>query len=221
MAQLFPKEANLFSKLSIAVGGVLAAGAAALVAAFFISPYYTRVGVVQPQPVPFSHEHHVKGLGIDCRYCHTSVEKAAFAGIPPAKTCMTCHSQIWTNAEMLEPVRQAFQSGKPIAWTRLHNMPDYVYFNHSIHVARGVACVTCHGRVEDMRLMAQDKNMTMMWCLECHRDPSKFIQPRETVFASDWKRPSGSAGREMGKQLVSDYKIPGRIKMMDCYMCHR
>src|SRR2546421_9981548 len=150
MAQIFHPSMNTIAKVTI-FGAVFIIGAIAWVSAEIIrSPYYTQVSVARAQPVPFSHEHHVSGLGIDCRYCHTSVEQSSFAGMPSTKTCMTCHSQIWTNADLLEPVRQAYQTGEPIQWTRVHNLPDYVYFDHSIHVAKGVACTTCHGPVDRM-----------------------------------------------------------------------
>jgi len=218
LAQIFPKKANNYSRMSLVLGGLVVISTIGLVILVFQSPWYTRVNTVQPQPVPFSHEHHVRGLGIDCRYCHTSVETSAFAGIPPAKTCMSCHSQIWTNAEILEPLREAFRTGKPLQWTKLHNMPDYVYFNHSAHVAKGVACVTCHGPVDKMPLMVQSKNMTMMWCLECHRNPAKYIQPKDTVFRTDWQRPSDAA---LGQSLVDAHRVKGKLKMADCYTCHR
>lgn len=229
--QIFSKKTNIYSRLVVLGLVVLALSVATLGITVFISPWYSRVNTVQPQPVPFSHEHHVTGLGIDCRYCHNFVEKSAFAGIPTAKTCMTCHSQIWTNAEMLEPVREAYRTGKPIQWTKLHNLPDYVYFNHSAHVAKGVACITCHGPVDKMPLMYQAKNMTMMWCLECHRNPAKYIQPKETVFevTDDWKKhkelmdryTKDNPSKSLGQCLVENYKVKGKIKMADCYTCHR
>ncbi len=216
MAQLFSKNSNRNTRY-ILLGGVLAVGGAVgVLASLYLSPYWTRVGVRHDQPVPFSHEHHVRGLGIDCRYCHTSVEKSRFAGIPPAKTCMTCHSQIWTNADMLAPVREAYRTGKPIPWTRIHNLPDYVYFNHSIHVAKGVACITCHGPIDKMPLTYQAKSLNMSWCLSCHRNPAAFIQSKETVFQTT---PQHDPAK--GKELCKRYNIRGRIKMEDCYTCHR
>ena len=146
------------------------------------SPYITYAGVRKPQPVPFSHQHHVTGLGIDCRYCHTSVETSSFAGIPPTKTCMNCHSQIWTNAKLLEPVRASYRSGESLQWTRVNQLPDFVYFNHSIHVTKGVGCNTCHGPVDQMPLMYQQASLQMEWCLGCHRDPGKNLRPRDQVF---------------------------------------
>ncbi|MGA2459434.1 MAG: cytochrome c3 family protein, partial [Terriglobales bacterium] len=145
------------------------------------SPYITYAGVRKSQPVPFSHKHHVTGLGIDCRYCHTSVEQSSFAGIPPTKTCMNCHAQIWTNAAYLEPVRESFRAGRSLQWTRVNQLPDYVYFNHSIHVNKGVGCNTCHGPVDQMPLMYQYASLQMEFCLECHRAPEKYLRPREQV----------------------------------------
>jgi hypothetical protein len=150
---------------------------------FYRSSYQTQVGVVRPQPVEFSHEHHVGGLGIDCRYCHTSVEEGSYAGIPPTQICMQCHSQIWADSPKLEPVRESFRSGESIPWTRVHDVPDFVYFDHSIHVKKGVACVSCHGRVDKMPLMWRAETLHMQWCVDCHRDPQSSIRPRDLVFS--------------------------------------
>ena len=146
------------------------------------TPYVTGTGLVIQQPVPFSHEHHVSGLGLDCRYCHGTVETGAFAGMPSTSTCMKCHGQIWTEADILEPVRQSFQTGRPIRWTRVHDLADYVYFDHSIHVNKGVACATCHGPVDQMPLVRKAQPLTMQWCLDCHRNPEPFVGPRARVF---------------------------------------
>lgn len=182
------------------------------------SPYATGAGVAPRQPVPFSHEHHVGGLGIDCRYCHTSVETSSFAGIPPTETCMTCHSQLWTHAEMLEPVRDSLSSGKPLRWLRVDDLPDFVYFNHSIHINKGVGCVSCHGRVDRMPLTWQANTLFMSWCLECHRAPERFVRPREHVFDMAWKPAEDQSA--LGRNLVEQYHI--RVgKLTDCYVCHR
>jgi Cytochrome c7 and related cytochrome c len=171
------------------------------------------------QPIQFSHAHHVGGVGIDCRYCHTSVEESAFANIPPTKTCMNCHSQIWTNAPILEPVRASFRDNTRLTWTRVNDLPDFVYFNHSIHVRKGVGCATCHGRVDKMPLMYQDAPLTMMWCLDCHRNPAKYVRPRDQVYNMAWERPSGDP--DLGKRLVEEYKI-GRVEQLtSCSTCHR
>lgn len=148
------------------------------------SPYVSGVDVIKPQPVPFSHLHHVAECGIDCRYCHTSVEQSSFAGIPPTETCMNCHSQLWADSPMLEPVRESFREDKPLEWNRVHDLPDFVFFDHSIHVRRGVACTTCHGEVAEMPLTWKESTLYMEWCLECHRAPEEFTGPPEAVFAS-------------------------------------
>ena len=163
------------------------------------SPYITYAGVRKSQPVPFSHQHHVTGLGIDCRYCHTSVEQSSFAGIPPTKTCMNCHAQIWTNAAYLEPVRESFRTGRSLEWTRVNQLPDYVYFNHSIHVNKGVGCNTCHGPVDQMPLMYQYASLQMEFCLDCHRAPEKYLRPREQVFNMRYEPPVNNA---LGKNEI-------------------
>ena len=182
------------------------------------SPYVTDQKIVITQPVPFSHEHHVAQLGLDCRYCHTEVEKAWYAGFPPTETCMTCHSQIWTNAAMLAPVRESFSSDDPIRWQRVHRLPDYVYFDHSVHVAKGVGCTTCHGPVGSMPLMYQNAPLTMGWCLDCHRDPAKNLRPRSEVFSIDWHPPADQ--EEQGHKLLAEYGIKVD-HLTDCSVCHR
>ena len=196
------------------------------------SPYTTYAGVARPQPVPFSHQHHVGGLGIDCRYCHTSVEVSSFAGIPPTKTCMNCHSQIWSNAPLLEPVRESFRSGQSLVWTRVNDLPDFVYFNHSIHIAKGVGCNTCHGPVDRMPLMYNQASLQMEWCLDCHRAPEKYLRPREQVFNMRYEQPSafkpvsldGKTYNEqisLGKALASKYKLRSVQDITSCSTCHR
>jgi hypothetical protein len=182
------------------------------------SPYRTDQGIVKVQPVPFSHEHHVGGLGIDCRYCHTSVEQSRFAGIPPTRTCMTCHSQIWTNAQMLEPVRESWRTSQPIPWIRVNNLPDFAYFNHAIHVNKGVGCSTCHGPVNSMPLMVQYASLQMRWCLECHREPERFIRPRDQVFNMNYITPPNQL--ELGKTLVEKYHVK-KEQLTNCSVCHR
>jgi hypothetical protein len=176
MAQIFHRSTNTIARVSI-LGAVFIIAALAWVAGGVIrSPYLTEVGVARDQPVPFSHQHHVGGIGIDCRYCHTSVEKSSFAGIPPTKTCMNCHSQVWADSPVLEPVRASFRENRPIHWTRVNDLPDFVYFDHSIHVHRGVTCETCHGQVAAMPLTSRQQTLHMEWCLECHRDPARFTR---------------------------------------------
>src|SRR5690349_11227693 len=171
MAQLFRPGANAFA--GVIMASIIGAPILAILLTFALweSPYATYQYITRSQPVPFSHQHHVGQLGIDCRYCHTSVETSSFAGIPPTKTCMNCHQEIWFGSPTLEPVRAAYKSGDPIPWRRVHNLPGFVYFNHSIHVAKGVGCETCHGRVDEMPLTMQANSLLMKWCLDCHRDP--------------------------------------------------
>ena len=178
--------------------------------------FTTDVRVVKEQPVPFSHKHHVTDDGIDCRYCHTSVESSAYAGLPATEICMSCHSQIWSNASMLEPVRESFRTGKSLQWTRVHDLPEFVYFNHSIHVSKGIGCATCHGHVEKMSLMYKANTLYMNWCLDCHRAPEKYIRPRAEVFNMAYEPPSNQL--ELGRKLVADYKVQS---LTDCYTCHR
>ena len=199
MAQIFHRSANTLSRLSII--GVVVVVSVLLWAALEMqrSPYATYQDVAQAQPVPFSHQHHIAGLGIDCRYCHTSVETSSYAGIPPTKTCMNCHAQIWTNAPMLEPVRESYRTGKSLMWTQVNDVPDFVYFNHSIHMNKGVGCASCHGAVNKMPLMYAANSLQMEWCLSCHRAPEKFLRPREpgiqhALRTTQW-RSSGAVGR--------------------------
>jgi len=182
------------------------------------SPYVTGQNITLRQPIPFSHKHHVGDDGIDCRYCHSSVERSAFAGLPPTTTCMTCHSQLFTNAAMLAPVRHSLAQHQPIHWQRVHRLPDYVYFDHSIHVAKGVGCTTCHGAVETMPLMRQAAPLTMDWCLECHRDPVPNLRPKTAVFSTQWTPPKDQ--REQGEKLLAQYHIDTE-HLTDCSRCHR
>jgi len=178
MAQIFHRSANSLARMSILGLLFVMATIGALLAELQRSPYVTRQYEQIVQTPPFSHQHHVGGMGIDCRFCHTSVEDSNFAGIPPTKTCMNCHAQIWTNAPMLEPVRESFRSGKSLTWTRVHDLPDFVYFDHSIHVNKGIGCKSCHGEVDNMPLMREEHSLQMEWCLSCHREPAKNLRPR-------------------------------------------
>ena len=218
MTQIFHPSTNTISRVSIF--GALFFGLALLFIVYMIfrSPYVTGVNVVVDQPVPFSHEHHVRGLGLDCRYCHTSVEKSSFAGIPPTETCMTCHSQIWTDSPMLEPVRTSMRTNTPIRWNRVHDLPDYAYFNHSIHVNKGVGCVSCHGQVDQMPLTWKAEPMTMEWCLSCHRNPENHLRPAAEVFNMNWVRPKDQVS--LGRKLIKEHQIPVQ-RLSDCYTCHR
>lgn len=215
----FTPTANTIVRLAIAVVVVGTAVAGFIAFEVFKSPFVTQAGIVEPQPVPFSHKHHVSDDGIDCRYCHTTVEKSAFAGIPATETCMNCHSQLWTTSEMLEPVRESFRSGQPLRWKRVHNLPDFVFFDHSIHVAKGVGCSTCHGRVDKMQLTYQFAPLTMEWCLSCHRQPEEFIRPREEVFNMNWSPPPDQA--EEGARLAKQYHVKDVQTLTNCSTCHR
>ena len=189
--------------------------------ALYRSPYTTEVNVPLLQPVPFSHQHHVAGLGIDCRYCHTSVEKSSFAGLPPTETCMTCHSQVWRDAPVLAPVRASLANGQPIEWKRVNRTPDFVFFNHSIHVQKGVGCSTCHGRVDQMPITWKAESLWMRWCLQCHDAPERYLRPRDQVFNMGWKPPPDQVQR--GRELLVTYNIStNRLhQLSDCSMCHR
>ena len=216
MSQIFPRSANSYARASI-VGLVIALGLGFLTLdRLSRSPWVTRADTVREQPVQFSHRHHVGALGIDCRYCHTTVEKAPSAGIPPTKTCMNCHSQIWTTSPYLEIVRASYRDDKPLRWTRVHDLPDFVYFNHSVHVKKGIGCATCHGRVDNMPLMLQKATLQMGWCLDCHRHPEQYVRPREAVFQMDYEAPGNQI--ELGRRLVKKYKIQS---LTSCSTCHR
>jgi hypothetical protein len=216
MPQIFSRYANSYARASI-VGVVVLLGAGYVAAdRLSRSPYMTRADTYREQPIQFSHQHHAAGIGIDCRYCHTTVERAASAGIPPTKTCMNCHSQIWADSPFLEPVRESFRSGEPLRWIRVHDLPDFVYFNHSVHVKKGVGCASCHGRVDRMPLMLQNASLQMEWCLDCHRNPEKYVRPREAVFQMDYQPPPDQL--ELGARLVKEYDIRS---LTSCSVCHR
>ncbi len=216
MAQIFHRSTNTLSKLSIFGAVFIVAALLWTIAIINRSSYVTQAGVAREQPVPFSHKHHVSGIGIDCRYCHTSVEVSSFAGLPSTDTCMSCHSQIWADSPMLEPVRASFRTNQSIQWTRVHDLPDFVFFNHSIHVKKGIGCATCHGRVDQMPLMWQAQSLQMEWCLDCHRHPERYVRPREQVFNMAWEPPADRLA--LGEKLVKEYKIQ---RLTDCSVCHR
>ena len=216
MAQIFHRSTNTISRVSVFGGIGIIAVLVTTLAAINRSSYVTDVGVARSQPVQFSHKHHVSDDGIDCRYCHTSVEESSFAGIPSTKICMNCHTQIWAESPILAPVRESFRTGKSLEWTRVNNLPGFVYFDHSIHVHKGVGCATCHGRVDQMPLMWRENTLYMEWCLECHRNPERFVRPREQVFSMDWQPPSDQIA--LGQKLVQQYKIES---LTSCSVCHR
>ncbi len=193
MAQIFDRSSNSLARISLILCGVIVISLGVALNYLQRSPWVTRQGQRADQPVPFSHKHHVQGLGLQCQYCHTSVEKSSYAGIPPTRTCMNCHSQIWTNASLLAPVRESWATGQSIRWTKVHDLPDYVYFNHSIHVNKGIGCSSCHGRVDKMPLMYQESSLQMEWCLNCHRNPAKNLRPSSQIYQMAWQGPSSAA----------------------------
>src|SRR3954471_23884392 len=216
MAQVFHRSTNTLARASILATLLLVAGVLWTALEMSRSPYTTYAGVAKAQPVMFSHQHHVAGLGIDCRYRHTSVETSTFAGIPPTKTCMNCHSQIWVSSPFLEPVRASFRDNTPLHWIRVHDLPDFVYFNHSIHVKKGMGCETCHGRVDQMPLMVQKQSLQMEWCINCHRNPEQYVRPRSEITTMGY-RPSVPQS-VIGPQLVKEYGINS---LTSCSTCHR
>jgi hypothetical protein len=218
MPQIFPRSANTFARVSIALAALLVTALGWGGYRAFWSPFTTMQGIPLEQPVPFSHKHHVSGLGIDCRYCHTGVETSSFAGLPPTETCMTCHSQIWRDAPMLEPVRASLRENRPLRWNRVHDLPDFVFFNHSIHMQKGIGCAECHGAVDQMPLVWKEKSLYMKWCLDCHRQPESFIRPRNEVFNMRWDRPADQPRR--GAELAREYHVE-KTHLTDCSACHR
>src|SRR5215467_14116681 len=204
MAQFFNKSANNIARISMVMVVVMA------IVAFYVytqaarSAYITGQFLEKQQPVQFSHKHHAGDDGIDCRYCHATVETTASAGLPPTQTCMNCHSQLWNDAPYLEPIRASFRENKPIQWERVHDLPEFVYFNHSIHVAKGVGCSTCHGRIDKMPAVYQENTLQMEWCIACHREPENKIRPKSQIFKMDWQ--DGNLNMPERLQLKADYK---------------
>ena len=190
MAQIFDRSSNALARMSLVLTGLIVIALGVTLDNLQRSPWVTRQGQRPDQPVPFSHKHHVQGLGLQCQYCHTTVEKSSYAGIPPTKTCMNCHAQIWTNAQLLQPVRQSWATGNSLVWTKVHDLPDFVYFNHEIHVNKGLGCASCHGRVDEMPLMYAQNTLQMEWCLNCHRNPAKNLRPTSEIYNMAWKAPS-------------------------------
>ena len=216
MPQIFRRSANTLSKVSLFGALSLVGGLILLAMVLGRSSYVTRANEYIEQPIQFSHLHHVTDDGIDCRYCHTSVETSPFAGIPPTKTCMNCHSQLFSSEPILEPVRASFREDKPLHWVRVHDLPDFVYFNHSIHVKKGMGCETCHGRVDQMPLMQQVNTLQMDWCLNCHRNPENYVRPRSEITTMGYRPPVPQS--VIGPQLVKEYGINS---LTSCSTCHR
>jgi hypothetical protein len=219
MGQLFKPGADAILRLVLFLGAGTIVFALLFMAGLPRSEYWTHVGIAANQPVPFSHAHHAGELGIDCRYCHTTVETQATAGIPPTYTCMTCHSQIWTGAPMLAPVRDSLAGNSPLHWVRLNRLPDYVYFNHSIHLAKGIGCSSCHGPVDQMQLTYRVSAFKMSFCVNCHRNPAESVRPPEQVWNMEWHPPADQAA--IGKRLVARYHIRPAALLTDCSICHR
>ncbi len=219
MAQIFHRSTNFISKFSVFAGVFLAGLALTGVLLAARSPYLTNQFISRDQPIQFSHKHHVGDDGIDCRYCHTGVEYSATAGVPPTKTCMNCHSVLFNNVGYLEPVRESYRTDKSIQWVRVHRLADYVYFNHSIHVAKGVGCSTCHGRVDQMPLIFQASPLNMGWCIDCHRNPEAVLRPAEQVFNMQWTPPANQA--QLGAQFAHERKIRSVADLTSCSTCHR
>jgi hypothetical protein len=219
MAQIFHRSTNFIARFSVFSAIFLVGLALVAVLGVARAPYLTNQNVVREQPIQFSHKHHVGDDGIDCRYCHTGVETSATAGLPPTKTCMNCHSVLFSNVGYLEPVRESYRTDKSIEWVRVHRLADFVYFNHSIHINKGVGCSTCHGQVNQMPLMFQASTLQMDWCVGCHRDPQAVLRPREEIFNMDWKAPANQA--EIGKKLAAEYKLRTENELTSCSTCHR
>ena len=217
MPQIFKASSNSLARTSLILGVVVIGGLAVVLFQLIAnSSYATRQGEAREQPIPFSHAHHVGSMGIDCRYCHTGVDNSPHATVPPTKTCMNCHSQIWIDSPTLQPVRDSFQTNESIKWTKVNDLPDFVYFNHSIHIKKGVGCETCHGRIDTMPIVYQQANLQMRWCLDCHRNPEKYVRPRELVTKMGYE-PS-EPQEVIGARLVKEYNIQ---KLETCWTCHR
>lgn len=218
-AQIFSRNANAILRVSLIGLVLLIISTIGALIGLYLSPWYTEAAIAKVQPIAFSHKHHANELQIDCRYCHTSVERAATAGFPATETCMSCHSQVWTTSPLLQPVRDSFQSGAPIVWDRVYDLPDFVYFNHSIHVAKGIGCTSCHGEIGTMQLTVKAQPLYMGWCLGCHRDPAQFVRPADQIFSLDYDVQSLALAER--QQLLVDYQIPTDGRLTNCYICHR
>ncbi|MEW6015677.1 MAG: cytochrome c3 family protein [Candidatus Zixiibacteriota bacterium] len=215
MAQIFPKWTNQLPVYFIA-GAVVILTAVAGIFWFYGSPKYSDVGYRPKQPVPYSHKLHAGDLGLDCRYCHSQVETSAAAGIPPTQTCMNCHKLILPESEKLLPVRESWSKRLPIQWVRVHNLPDFVYFDHSVHLNAGVGCASCHGNVAQMDVVMQKEPLSMSWCLDCHRNPDRHLRPREELTNMNWTPPVEQP--ELARRVRAEKGINPTI---DCSGCHR
>lgn len=217
MSTIFPKQANKAPALII-TALILIVSAVTAGIAYYATPEYTRVGYQPIQPVAFEHSLHAGELGIDCTYCHNQVEKSGHSNIPSTNTCMNCHNQVLPTSEKLQPVRDSFASGDPIPWVQVHKLPDYVYFNHSVHVNRGVSCFECHGQVNEMDIVSHEKSLSMAFCLDCHRNPEKAIRPLDEITNLDWHPTSDADQLKFGKEAVDAWHINPPTS---CSGCHR
>lgn len=219
MPQIFPPRSNFISRASIVLILILGAVITGVLVWYFHSSKFTKVGTQISQPVPFPHSLHVSGLGLNCRYCHEAVDQSSFADIPPAQTCMSCHSQVATNAASLQPIRDSYATGKPVVWNRVNNLPDFVYFNHQIHVNKGVGCETCHGRMDQVTTAVRAKYFYMITCTQCHKDPSQYLRPKENVYDMGYQPKENQA--VIGARLMQEYHILPTSQLNNCSICHR
>jgi hypothetical protein len=219
MPPIFPPRSNAIARISILGVLILLAAVVGFLVWYTHSPVFNKVGVAVPQPVPFPHGFHVSAVGLDCRYCHESVEKSSYAGMPPTETCMSCHSQVKTESALLKPIRDSWASGKSVEWNRVNSVPDYAFFNHSIHINKGVGCESCHGRTDQQTTAVKANTFYMAWCLECHRNPAKYIRPRDQVYTMGYKPSEDQA--TLGARLVKEYNIQPSKVLLECSICHR
>ena len=217
MANVFPKWVNTIP-IKVVVAVILIKTAVIAGFTYYATPKYTRVGYAPTQPVAFSHALHSGQLEIDCRYCHTNVDRSEHSNVPATEVCMSCHSMVRKDDPILAPVRESYASGEPIPWVRIHKTPDYVYFNHAVHVNRGISCVECHGRVDQMKVVHHDKPLSMGFCLDCHRNPEEYIRPPEEVYNLAWERPKTEEFNEMAAGFVHVWKVN---PPQSCSGCHR
>ncbi len=219
MGQIFPRNANLLARLSIFAAVLLIVELLLITTVYFRSNYYRQINVAIQQPVPYSHQLHAGTLGIDCRYCHVSVDKSYFANIPATEICMTCHSQIRTGSAKLTVVRDSYATGQPVLWQKVNRVPSFVYFNHSIHINKGVGCAECHGKINEMPVVWQPQAFFMGFCLNCHRNPEKFLRPLDQVFNLNYVHPANQT--ELGLQLMKQYGVMPKTQLQNCWVCHR
>jgi len=214
MSALFPPWTNTATQVALGVIVILAIGAIATPMMCARMPDSTGAGNPVLQPIAFDHRHHVRDDGIDCLYCHDAAERAPYAGVPAADRCMGCHNQVWNDSPLIAPLRASVETGAAIHWQRVHSLPDFVYFDHSIHVTRGIGCVTCHGKVDDMAAVYQARPLTMQWCLDCHRDPTPNLRPRAQITSTTWRAASAAQLTDLARQY-------GTRRLTHCSTCHR